>query len=708
MILTQVLPLARRPREAARTRPRRRAAARRATPGLEAMESLMLLSGTGTALPQLAAASAASLASSVVQTVSVNSSGQAYPVTQVLPQVADFNPSAGTLTSVTVQLNGSITSNVQVTNPNAQPITATVQVVGGVTLQSSPLPAALNSSFPVQTATSTTIASDGTYNFPPVTASGSTSATYTDAATLAAFTGAGTVSPGTTVTTATVFPSSTNGSQISSAVQTSSVATVTITYNFTLPPASVSGYVYVDANKDGLRQTGETGLGGVTVVLTGTNDLGAITPITTTTSTDGSYDFTGLRPGDYTVTEPPPEPAGFTQGLNTRGNVTPLPYDSTVDAIPNIVVVAGQNAVENDFGKLVALPPPGAGGSALSGFVYDDTNNPDGIKEPGEPGLGSVVVTLTGTDEFGRSVSSTLTTNSDGSYFFGGLYGGTYTVTEGASPANFHHGLTATNNIVIPNSYGTGLIPNVALTDGVTLPNNNFAELLTNSPQTPCGPLYVTNVQRYGLHNQPTELVISFNEHLDPATATNLANYQIRRLTNRGVPYGPPIAIKSAVYNDTNHTVVLILAAPLNVHYPYQLTVNGVTDACGDGLRGDGTNPGTAYVTKVSRTILAGFLDNSGNLIPVNNGQFTPGTKGLVPGVGSGTAASNAGYPVQVSNAAKVAAAKAVAAAKLAAAHAVAATKLAAARAVAVAKVAAAKAHAIQVAAVRAASSHRA
>ncbi len=457
-------------------------------------------------------------------------------------------------------------------------------------------------------------------------------------------------------------------------------------------PASVSGFVYVDANKDGLRTSGETGLGGITVVLTGTDDTGTITPITMTTSfTDGSYDFTGLRPGTYIVTEPPPEPAGYIQGQNTRGNITPLPFDSTVDQITAIAVGAGGTAVENDFGKLVILPPPGAGGSALSGFVFDDTNNPDGIKEVGEPGLGSVIVTLTGTDEFGRSVSSTLTTNTDGSYFFGGLYGGTYTVTEGTSPTNFHHGLTSTNNIVIPNSFGTGLIPNVALPDNVTLPNNNFAELRDTSPQVPCGPLFVTNLQRYGVHNQPTELVLTFNEPLAAATATNPANYQLRALRNNGTPFGAPIAIQSIVYNSTNNTVVLILAAPLNVHYHYQLTVNGLTDNCGDVLQGNGTTPGTPYVTTVSRTALAGFLNNQGQLVTVNNGQFPPGTYSQVPGVNKGSAASNAGYPVQVGARAAAAAAKA-----------------AAAKALAIAKAAAAKAHAVQVAATRAALRHKA
>ena len=80
-----------------------------------------------------------------------------------------------------------------------------------------------------------------------------------------------------------------------------------------LLPATVSGFVYEDLNNNGLRaSSGEPGISGVTVVLTGTNDQGTIAPETTTTAADGSYSFANLRPGTYVVTDTPP--SGFLDG----------------------------------------------------------------------------------------------------------------------------------------------------------------------------------------------------------------------------------------------------------------------------------------------------------------------------------------------------------------------------------------------------------
>ncbi len=75
------------------------------------------------------------------------------------------------------------------------------------------------------------------------------------------------------------------------------------------------------------------------------------------------------------------------------------------------------------------LPPPDGTLSSLSGSVYDDLNN-DGAKQSGEPGLGGVTVTLSGIRDQGGTVQSTTTTASDGSYDFGQLWPGSYTLTE--------------------------------------------------------------------------------------------------------------------------------------------------------------------------------------------------------------------------------------------------------------------------------------
>ncbi len=82
-------------------------------------------------------------------------------------------------------------------------------------------------------------------------------------------------------------------------------------------PGSLSGVVYEDFNNDGQIDFGESGIAGVVVTLTGTDDLGQPVNLSQTTAIDGAYLFPNLRPGDYVIAEI--QPSGYTQGINTLG-----------------------------------------------------------------------------------------------------------------------------------------------------------------------------------------------------------------------------------------------------------------------------------------------------------------------------------------------------------------------------------------------------
>ena len=92
-------------------------------------------------------------------------------------------------------------------------------------------------------------------------------------------------------------------------------------------PCSISGYVYVDMDNDGQKDSddwtpfdGEGNEGGIAVceiVLTGTTDTGVQVAMTTFTDEFGYYEFTDLMPGTYTVHEVQPEP--FIDGKDTPG-----------------------------------------------------------------------------------------------------------------------------------------------------------------------------------------------------------------------------------------------------------------------------------------------------------------------------------------------------------------------------------------------------
>ena len=61
--------------------------------------------------------------------------------------------------------------------------------------------------------------------------------------------------------------------------------------------SSISGTVYNDSNHDSLQQLGEPGLSGWTVDLINS----VATVVQQVTVTNGTYSFTGVSPGTYTV-----------------------------------------------------------------------------------------------------------------------------------------------------------------------------------------------------------------------------------------------------------------------------------------------------------------------------------------------------------------------------------------------------------------------
>ena len=231
-----------------------------------------------------------------------------------------------------------------------------------------------------------------------------------------------------------------------------------------LLPASLAGFVYVDANNNGSMDSGETPIAGVLVTLTGTDDLGDSVSQSTNTDATGAYSFGDLRPGTYTLTET--QPAGYLDGKDTIG--TPGGTTSN-DEFSNIVLDSGVDGVMNDFGEL--LP------SSLAGFVYVDANN-NGSMDSGEAPISGVLVTLTGTDDLGDSVSQSTNTDATGAYSFGDLRPGTYTLTE-TQPAVY---LDGKDTIGTPGgTTGNDEFSNIVLDSGVDGVMNDFGELLPSS-----------------------------------------------------------------------------------------------------------------------------------------------------------------------------------------------------------------------------------
>lgn len=128
-------------------------------------------------------------------------------------------------------------------------------------------------------------------------------------------------------------------------------------------PSGLSGTVYADANNDGVRQTYETALAGVVVTLTGQDASGHAVSQTMTTGADGSYHFTGLTAGTYTLTAA--APAGYVTGKATAGSQGGAATPGQI----HLTLAAGVQGVNNNFGELLPSGGPVTRGqTATIGF----------------------------------------------------------------------------------------------------------------------------------------------------------------------------------------------------------------------------------------------------------------------------------------------------------------------------------------------------
>lgn len=189
---------------------------------------------------------------------------------------------------------------------------------------------------------------------------------------------------------------------------------------------SLSGFAYVDANRNHQKDSGEAPLANVAIQVAGH-------PVVLTAA-DGSYSVRGLAANSYTISAP------ATASGYALGTASPL----------SATVTAGGSSTGNNFGYV-----PGG----ISGFAYLDYNR-NGVKDAGEPGLSGVSIALTG--------GGTAVTGATGAYAFNSLTAGVQTVTAPTSASGF--------------TLGTANPLSATLAAGGSVPNLNFGYRDTIAP----------------------------------------------------------------------------------------------------------------------------------------------------------------------------------------------------------------------------------
>ena len=230
-------------------------------------------------------------------------------------------------------------------------------------------------------------------------------------------------------------------------------------------PATLSGYVYHDADNDGVRDSGETGIGGATVRIQYLPPSGtAPTPIEVTTDANGYWSVEGLMPGNYRVEEV--QPNGYLDGKDTAGTAGGVAHNPG-DLIDGIRLTSGLAGREYNFGELVP--------STISGRVVADADA-DGEYDPGEQLLSGVTVYLL--DASGNRIATTVT-DANGEYRFTGLAPGMYGVQE-VQPQGYYDGVERVGSV------GGSLLPpdsiiDIELVSGTDAVRYDFYELLPSS-----------------------------------------------------------------------------------------------------------------------------------------------------------------------------------------------------------------------------------
>ena len=182
-----------------------------------------------------------------------------------------------------------------------------------------------------------------------------------------------------------------------------------------LVQASIGNRVWEDLDFDGLQDSGEAGIGGVTVRL---YDANHILKASTVTAVDGSYSFGKLSAGSYSVEIV--KPSGYYATKANAGGDT-LDSDFANIGTTNVMssglvkLAAGEQNTNVDAGLYRK--------ASIGDKVWRDANH-NGVQDTGEEGIGKIKVALYNATT-GALVGSTVT-DSNGKYLFSNLDPGSY------------------------------------------------------------------------------------------------------------------------------------------------------------------------------------------------------------------------------------------------------------------------------------------
>jgi hypothetical protein len=285
-----------------------------------------------------------------------------------------------------------------------------------------------------------------------------------------------------------------------------------IVEDFTVPPplATVSGVVYVDANKNANREASEQRLSGITVYVDANNnsvlDLGENS---TVSAADGTYNLSlGLGQSTFVI----------------RQQLDPTLYTQTEPAGGAGYVIntnSGSVFTGYDFGNIAK---PGE----ITGIKWNDLNG-DGVRDPGEPGMAGIMIYVDLNNDGRIGVLEPAgVSDANGFYRISNVSPGSYTIREVLAPGSIPTFPAAD----VDNNIPAGVYVNVVITSGqtLTLDFGNSAAFDWGDAPNSYGTLASSNGARhaimpnFGLALPGQSNVVSAESNGQPDSAANLDN----------------------------------------------------------------------------------------------------------------------------------------------------------------------------------------
>lgn len=392
----------------------------------------------------------------------------------------------------------------------------------------------------------------------------------------------------------------------------------------------VSGVKYEDRNGNGVRDSGEPGIPGVTIHLEQTaegddddDDDFVGVDLVGLTGADGAYLICGVpHTGTFRITES--VPFGFEQ----TGPIDDRPERQLIARdFAWFVIQCDEDFDGLDFGNRL-IP------NAIGGIKFEDLNA-NGVRDPGEPGLAGFTITLTPTTP--GAPAQTVTTDANGNFIFLNVAPGSYTLSE-TLQQGFSLTLPANNVIPVTLDAGGSSITNTfgnfrgVLTGTVT--GVKFNDLNGNGIRDAGEPgLAGVTITRTGSINDPAGTPLSVVT--DAQGNFTFANVPFGTFTlTETVPVGfaqtapAPPGTNSATINFAQRTVSGLLFGNRALVQPGTVSGEKFNDANGNGVRdaGEGGLSGvTIRLTDSSGTVRTAVTNSAGafSFADVTPGAYT-------------------------------------------------------------------------------------